>query len=188
MRPGWRNVDLPDFDCGNRTHWSQFAEGSAETIYAGCVLPHLPQSQPDQEDPLHVCITEAWRVLKPGGIFVITAPDPRDLTMALAAVHHYRVIHPATFSGYLGTPSGTQGVKAASSPNRYSNMTIEWGTWGPYDHNKKDDKGRILGVSKIAPGFMQIGAWKLGILTHLARRLNLKFMLRGDKIRLVLTK
>jgi hypothetical protein len=187
-RPGWVNVDLPDFDAGSRP-WP-WPDDHFFRVYAGCLLPHLAPSTGADEDPLHVAITEAYRVLAPGGFFEVTAPDPRDVRTALAAVHHYRLIDPTTFSGYLGRAGGGstgRGPKCAfGGPFAY--MRVSWGEYGPYEHNVRGREGRPLGVSRILPGLMPLGRYKLGVLTHVFRRLRLTWLLRGDKIRITLRK
>jgi SAM-dependent methyltransferase len=183
-RPGWVNVDLPDFDAGSRP-WP-WPDDHFFRVYAGCLLPHLAPSTGAEEDPLHVAITEAYRVLAPGGVFEVTAPDPRSTREALAAVHHYRLISPTTFTGYLATNSSGQkrGVKYASG-GPFESMRVSWGEHG----TSRDDKaGRPLGVSRILPDLMPLGTYKLGVFTHVFRRLRLTWLLRGDKIRIVLRK
>lgn len=189
IREGWVNADLPDFDAGTRP-WP-WPDESFTHIYMGCLLPHLPPpAAADQEDPLHVAVTEAYRVLRPEGLLEVTGPDPRDIQQALAAVHHYRLIGPTTFSGYLhgdGAAHEGGGPKYATG-GPFRKMEVSWGQYGAYRHNKVGHDGRPLGASRILPNFMPMGTYKLGVLTHLWRRLRFTAMLRGEKIRIRLWK
>lgn len=182
----WENVDLDDFDAGSRP-WP-YPNACFSEVYAGCVLPHLPPSFSGRaEDPAHVFVTEAYRVLRPGGVLVVDAPDPRD-TESLAAIHHYRIIHPTTFTGYVGKRAPVGGGVKSAVGGPFASMKAEWGRYGPYPHNRRDGRGRPLGVSRVLPAAWRIGSYKLGAFTHLFRRIRLKPMLRGDKIRITLRK
>ena len=195
LRPDWTNADLwapqkrtkepfVKMDASERP-WP-FEENRFERIYAGCVLPHMPTSPTKGgEDPLHVFITEAFRVLRPGGVLEADAPDPRDPMRALGRVHHYRLIHPEMFQGYLRR--GEEGIKyAAGGP--FTSLRFDWGYWGAKKEDRSDARGRPLGVSRLLPNLMPLGMSKLGALTHLFRRLHLRFLLRGEKVRVLLTK
>jgi SAM-dependent methyltransferase len=52
------------------------ADGAYGSVFAGHVVEHLP---PDQARAM---FSEVWRVLRPGGRFVILTPNPRNLYIA----------------------------------------------------------------------------------------------------------
>lgn len=187
IRPGWVNKDLPEFDAGKRP-WP-WPDATFSHVHMGCVAPHLAPSPGAMEDSLHVAITEAFRVLRPGGRLVIGAPDPRDPDWALGSVHHHRLIHPAMFSGYLSRKARQTraGVKLAVG-GPFTSMKVEWGLYGKKPRHLRDAAGRPLGVSKFARNWFSVGRFKLGLLTHVFRRLRFTWFLRGQKIRVTLTK
>jgi len=66
--PGYVNVDIcppADVICDLREPWP-FLDSSVDEIVAYDIIEHLP-------DKIHT-MNEAWRVLKPGGVFDIDVP------------------------------------------------------------------------------------------------------------------
>jgi predicted SAM-dependent methyltransferase len=75
VRPGWTivNIDpaLPNVDVvGSATDLSAFADNSVDEVYGSHVYEHLSYSE-----ELLRAFGEAYRVLKPGGVFKVGVPD-----------------------------------------------------------------------------------------------------------------
>jgi SAM-dependent methyltransferase len=161
-----------------------FEDGRFSLIRADCLLPHLPPSSGKDPDPVDVFAREAFRTLAPGGRLIVTAPDPRDVPPALGKIHLYRLVHPEMFRGYLH--KGPQGVKRAQG-GPFSSISVEWGHVGAKELRRRNE-GRPHCVSRLLPGFMPVGDSKLGVFTHLFRRMRPTWLMRGEKIKIVLTK
>lgn len=78
VRAGWRIMNIqpgPGVDyVGAVENLGQFGDGSVEEIYASHVYEHL-----SYQGPLQKALTEAFRVLKPGGMFRVGVPDLETL-------------------------------------------------------------------------------------------------------------
>lgn len=191
VRPGWVNVDLYDgegvdavFDA-TADRWP-FDDRTFVQVYAGCVLPHIPkgfENNNHRTDPLLHLVDEAWRVLKVGGRFVVTCPDVKYRPdLGLSGWDHYRVITPQTFNPYYADHD----PRGLGNPPR-GPFRLERDERGWQFHTKGRD-GRPLGVSRIAPEWWPVGQYRLGLLTHLWRRLGLRVLLRGNERKMTFVK
>ena len=83
-KEGWTIVDVeqrPEVDVvGSCTDLSRFGDASADEVYASHVYEHL-----DYNDELTAALTEARRVLRPGGLLKIGVPDLEVLGRLIAA-------------------------------------------------------------------------------------------------------
>lgn len=77
-RAGWKIVNImamPGTDyLGSAADLSAFADESVEEIYGSHIYEHL-----DYRDELPMALNEAYRVLKPGGLFRAGVPDLETL-------------------------------------------------------------------------------------------------------------
>lgn len=74
VREGWTIVNVkqvPGVDViGSATDLSAFADASADEVYGSHIYEHLSYSE-----ELQKALAEAYRVLKPGGVFKVGVPD-----------------------------------------------------------------------------------------------------------------
>lgn len=72
-RSGWTNMNImpgPTVDIvGDGSDLSQFADGSCRVVYASHVMEHMEVVEANR------FLSEAWRVLQPGGELYISVPD-----------------------------------------------------------------------------------------------------------------
>lgn len=156
-----------------------FSEETFDEVYAGCILPHIL----DGGDLEHF-IAETHRVLKPGGRFVVTCPDIKYREdLGLSAFHHYRVITAQTFQRF----APGHDVRGLDRPPDGVVFRVARDERG-WNSRPVGRDGRPTGVSKIAPRFWPMGPHKLGMFTHLFRRLRITRLLRGAERRITLVK
>lgn len=162
---GWVNLDLP-FDA---TQPWPFMTASLQAINADCVLPHIPPPKSGELDPLANLFSEVARCLKPGGVFTFSAPDWRKPSEALQDVYHYRLIGPRTL-WHCWNPS----------PNRPLEVQANWFLKPSFQPRKIGIP--LEGESRIFPNLLPMGLNKAGVLTHLAYRLNWRFLLQSGRL------
>lgn len=98
---GWTNTDwydLPGIDLVfNLLHLPYpFADASAQTVRAWDVLEHMPSHLPDGRSFPIELLNEIWRILQPGGEFLIHVPDARYPEWA-TDLTHVRPYMPSSF-------------------------------------------------------------------------------------------
>ena len=101
---GWTNTDwydLPSIDLVfNLLHLPYpFDDESAETVRAWDVLEHMPSHLPDGRSFPIELLNEIWRILKPGGEFLIHVPDARHPEWA-TDITHVRPYMPSSFDHF----------------------------------------------------------------------------------------
>ncbi len=89
VKEGWKIVNVQQMEraCkvdffGNANDLSAFADGSVDEIYGSHIYEHL-----DYNIELSKALTEAFRVLKPGGVFMAGVPDLETLAWLLLSPH-----------------------------------------------------------------------------------------------------
>jgi hypothetical protein len=133
LEPGWINVDkragdgvgevidLFVYPWIRSTNGSPFNDSSADVIYAGHILEHVPHvalvhkeapakmayhysTLANRLDGWFIFLYECWRILKPGGLLMIRAPWAWS-TAAICDPSHTRALLPGSFS-YTAAPNG----------------------------------------------------------------------------------
>ena len=121
-----------------------------EVVRASHVLEHIPPSTPD---PLYAIVDEVWRILKPGGLFLVTVPWGWTYA-SRAHVQHYRDFLPEHFLYFTGE-------------NPTFHLTKH--KWEPiWRHGWRRQVGSFDQV--MAPHFLLMGKSRLSLTRHLAIR------------------
>lgn len=106
--PGWVNVDrhpgpgVTQADLGAQWPWKT---GTVSEVLASHVLEHV-------EDPYHF-VSEAARVLRPGGVLRLFLPYWADPVAAWGNLDHKRAIHPHAFNVFVD-PGATRDANQRS--------------------------------------------------------------------------
>lgn len=100
---GWVNLDLyPDEDvvCHDITKLPfPFKDDEFDYILMSHILEHIPHTVQGYSDNfMSALIDELLRISRPGCIWEVHGPDPRDILFALGNPSHVRVVSPHTFS------------------------------------------------------------------------------------------
>lgn len=84
VKAGWKILNIqakPGVDfIGTATDLSQFADNTVDEIYASHIYEHL-----DYTGELFTALNEAFRVIKPGGMFKVGVPDLEALARLILA-------------------------------------------------------------------------------------------------------
>jgi predicted SAM-dependent methyltransferase len=101
---GWFNTDwydLPGIDLVQNLLFMPypFGDESAKVVRAWDVLEHMPSHLPDGRSFPIEFMNEIWRILKPGGQFLIHVPDARHAEWA-TDISHVRPYMPESFDHF----------------------------------------------------------------------------------------
>jgi predicted SAM-dependent methyltransferase len=101
---GWVNVDQFGDPDHSIIQWDlarfpyPFEDDYFDFIFMSNILEHIPQSHPDVLGELWYSLEqELFRITKPGGLWEIHGPDPRNVIIELQRGGHCRLVGPVTF-------------------------------------------------------------------------------------------
>jgi predicted SAM-dependent methyltransferase len=136
---GWYNLDqFPDYERGvmsfNLCSFPyDFPDDYFDYMFFSNVLEHIPDSIPNVEgEAWYNMLEELLRITKPGGIWEIHGPDPRDAVDTLQVGGHTRLVGPHTFEHL--TIRYKHG--AMRTTHLHDNFGAEWVDMGKYSRFK----------------------------------------------------